>query len=428
MKICIVGGGLAGLALAVALSSSSTAGSGSDDDNDSKTNEIYIIEKGNFTSRGATFGLALNGQVALQEICPDLLIKLKEVGILLSTGGYMLPWYRVRDGLLEKARACQDIHILSQHELHSIQESSSSHQQQQEEGGQKLLKIVLDDGTSTATNHTKKELEVNMLIGADGVHSTVRRHLKATPALSSDTLCWRGAINDLPDDLKYILEEFPIAKMIKTNRGWFSIFNFNSSFEGFISWVATSKNLKAETPFDILDGIDDDEDAQVAKRLLEVSTQHELEFKTTLSTIPMISTDEGGDGVGGWGGQGLITLIGDAAHALRPASGLGGSLAFEDAVILARQLKTVSSSMSAGRRQPEENIEEALRNFESIRFTRCKAIVDDQSKLAEASYDKNAQELMEWTPEYKDWLFEGPDADLNPPIDIYVAAGGEQES
>ncbi|KAG7371931.1 zeaxanthin epoxidase [Nitzschia inconspicua] len=393
MRICIVGGGLAGLAFAVSLSNALA------EDSDVK---ISVVEQRDFSSRGATFGLALNGQVALQEICPSLLEELKSIGILLPTGGYMLPWYCVRDGLLEHARRCQNVTIVTNTSVVSAIDKCVDD-----------ILVTLEETSADGTVNTTT-VEMDLLIGADGVRSTVRSLVGAPPAVSSHTKCWRGALNDLPPHLSHVLDT-PIDKMMKTESGLFGIFNFNASLKGFVSWVATSKNLDIMTPLQALEGLEDSNDVTLARGLLEASTQQELEFSTILSTIPLEMET-------GWGGKGRITLIGDAAHALRPASGLGGSLAFEDAVLLTRAI--------AKHKDSGESMDAALREFESLRFVRCKTILDDQTRIAESGYG-TAANSFKWTPEYEKWVFAGPDADLNPPVNMYVgdeedvAEGGE---
>jgi 20S proteasome subunit beta 3 len=387
MKICIVGGGLAGLASAISLSKKISEVENND-------LEIVLVEQRDFSSRGATFGLALNGQAALHEICPMLLQELLLIGVKLPTGGYMLPWYRVRDGLLEHARQAKNVTILINTTLVSAVDQAN-------EGVLVMLKETgAGDAASTCST---TEMIVDLVVGADGVHSTVRSIIGAPPAISSHTKCWRGALNDLPPDLSHVLD-IPVAKMIKTDSGWFSIFNFNTSLTGFVSWVATSKNLDATTPLMTLEGIDNEDDLRMARGLLDASTQQELEFSTILSIIPLVTET-------GWGGKGTITMIGDAAHALRPASGLGGSLALEDAALLTRSiLKHVTTG---------EGLEKVMREFEAMRFLRCKTIVDDQTRIAEAGYGKESRTLK-WTPEYESWLFTGPNADPNPPANVYV--------
>jgi hypothetical protein len=94
MKVIVVGCSLAGLSVALGLISK--------DD----TVSVEIVEiRDTFESRGSTFGLAPNGQIALEEICPRVLEHLKSIGIFMQiSNGYMLPWWEVRDSLLEEAR------------------------------------------------------------------------------------------------------------------------------------------------------------------------------------------------------------------------------------------------------------------------------------------------------------------------------------
>ena len=90
MQVLIVGCGLAGLAAALSLTSSY------DDDADNDI-QITIVEKRrDLESKGATFGLQINGQNALNEIAGSssgkncaMLDKLINAGLLIpSSGGY----------------------------------------------------------------------------------------------------------------------------------------------------------------------------------------------------------------------------------------------------------------------------------------------------------------------------------------------------
>ena len=90
----------------------------------------------------------------------------------------------------------------------------------------------------------------------------------------------------------------------------------------------------------------------------------------------------------GWGGTGRITLIGDAAHAVRPSSGLGGSVAFEDAVVLSRLLANINNENNNDDDDDNNNsnndsnhdlVADALRQFETQRFPRVRSISDDQT-------------------------------------------------
>eukprot|EP00957_Ditylum_brightwellii_P105061 8007798-Ditylum_brightwellii.AAC.1 len=70
---------------------------------------VELIEKRTtFEKRGASFGLAKNGLKALSEICSgesyEVVNQLKEGGVSTPNGGLLLPWWEMRDTLLEGVR------------------------------------------------------------------------------------------------------------------------------------------------------------------------------------------------------------------------------------------------------------------------------------------------------------------------------------
>jgi 2-polyprenyl-6-methoxyphenol hydroxylase-like FAD-dependent oxidoreductase len=105
----------------------------------------------------------------------------------------------------------------------------------------------------------------------------------------------------------------------------------------------------------------------------------------------------------GWGGKGRVTLVGDAAHAMRPASGLGGSMAFEDAVVLCRLLLKESAPFLLDTRDSAEAL---VHQFETSRFQRVKRIWLDQWDISEKSYSKD-DKIVGWTPEFRQWVQQG---------------------
>ena len=69
--------------------------------------------------------------------------------------------------------------------------------------------------------------------------------------------------------------------------------------------------------------------------------------------------------------RGRVVLIGDAAHTTTPQLASGASIAIEDAVVLARYLRS------------EVSVESALKAFMQARFARCQMVVNNSEQLGE---------------------------------------------
>lgn len=85
---------------------------------------------------------------------------------------------------------------------------------------------------------------------------------------------------------------------------------------------------------------------------------------------------------------------------MRPIYGQGGSMAFEDSVILCRAFNKIRGAVPS-----KSAVEEALRNFENERLPRVRKLWNDQWTRSEATY---RNEIMEpWSKEFSDWVFSG---------------------
>ena len=335
--------------------------------------------------------------------------KLKSEGLLIpSSGGYMLPWWKVRDALLEEVKTREDkikIHL-----------------------GVSLDKVVEnDDGSYLATfKDSNLQLTATLLIGADGVNSVVRRNvLKLPPATPSGVYVWRGSMNTLLcEDLKQF-QDLPIARMTKLGDAIImTYFNFHSAVVGQVAWVFTVRanmlpdNIKIDcgttTPIDVMkaymDNINGGADEEMKETynlaMLAFANTHQRSDLTWSSEMAVVDLTQ--EEIG-WGGKGRITLIGDAAHSLRPASGLGGSLAFEDAALLGRYI--ARSNLSSN-----NSIEEQLRAFEKIRLPRCRSISNDQSIRSNLSYTIGFAGVPQWDQAYAKWINDGINASSEPPV------------
>jgi 2-polyprenyl-6-methoxyphenol hydroxylase-like FAD-dependent oxidoreductase len=89
---------------------------------------------------------------------------------------------------------------------------------------------------------------------------------------------------------------------------------------------------------------------------------------------------------------------------MRPASGQGGSMAFEDSVMLCRALAKAKSQDSLN---GKACMQQALREFENSRIPRVRNIWVDQWERAVMSYKKDMKPIEPWSDEYRAWVYKG---------------------
>jgi salicylate hydroxylase len=195
--------------------------------------------------------------------------------------------------------------------------------------------------------------QADVVIGADGIHSVVRRALYGddTPTYTGQ-MVWRALLkgSDVPPE---VLEPTGHSQWLAPGRHFFGYYLRGREVVNIVTqedtdkWVAEGWSIPGD-PDEMRASFPNPEPR--LKTLLSVVTQCS---KWGLFTRPL--TDR-------WGG-GKIQLIGDAAHAMLPNAGQGACQAFEDAYTLARWL-------DAERGDPVE----ALRNFRRIRIPRVHGV------------------------------------------------------
>lgn len=376
MHVVVIGAGPAGLAVALGLSHLGCT--------------VDILEKHvDFSVRGSTLGLAKNGSKALRELThdDDLQHTLLEMGIIMEmSGGSMLTWSTLHDWLLERVKAQPDRITLHMNT--------------------KILS--LDDVTDECSIKVHCEGDVvyegQLLVASDGVHSQIRSLLGLEPAIWTGKYVWRGGVvvDDNSPELEALLDKgfAPIGFKI-FGPTIVAVFNHHSSLPRKLTWVVTSGDPNVEqkttTPWELIKPLSNEEDEHhvVIKKLFEHTAPQECARSYKLSTIEIPSEDGNG-----WGGRGRVTIIGDAAHAMRPASGQGTSLAFEDCLILCRKVKGRMEQISESRK----GCEHVMREFENERLPRVRKIADTEKKMSEASYTSKPITPSE---DYKEWVFNG---------------------
>jgi 2-polyprenyl-6-methoxyphenol hydroxylase-like FAD-dependent oxidoreductase len=210
------------------------------------------------------------------------------------------------------------------------------------------VEISLDDGRRVAGD---------ILIGADGVASAVRRQLHPNegPPRRSGLLAVRGVAHDVAHHLGDISGAQYFGRGIEAGLARAS--------ERAIYWYLSVR----------------EEDAQRADPSAFVATMTQgfdgaLRAITNATRLDDLRTDElfDRDPLPDWG-AGPVTLLGDAAHPMLPHAGQGAAQALEDAVSLAGALRQ------------GVRVEESLRRYERARSARTRTVVELARRNARVS-------------------------------------------
>mmetsp|Transcript_8802 Transcript_8802/g.19752 ORF Transcript_8802/g.19752 Transcript_8802/m.19752 type:complete len:404 (-) Transcript_8802:127-1338(-) len=387
-NIIISGGGLAGLSTSLGLAKLGF--------------HVDIIEcRKEWLQQGSAFGLAANGRNALKELFPspkslDLLV---EKGIYVKEhDSYLLVWYMVRDALLEEVKKCSSIDIHMGKTIERYDDTSD----------QSEIEVVVKDVENA---NEKKKLTGSLLIAADGVYSNIREMAGLEPAKFATKTKWRGTIPHVPKGS--ILEPFldkgilPLlmdesTKGMQTGHTLINMFNFHPKIHRKMTFVlnASVTDLPPGThPKELFRKyMPDLYHQQILEEVYNLADDRELRYPLAMAVIELPE-----DGSKGWGGRGRVLFVGDSAHAMRPASGLGGALAFEDAAVLCRLLK----SSGSGSLETKLSAEALVREFEASRFDRVKMIWDNQWEISEGVYKNKSYASAGWSPDFAAWVKQG---------------------
>lgn len=331
MKVMIVGGGVGGLTLGLALHARGI--------------EAEIFEQ---ASEVRELGVGINTLPhAIKELANlGLLERLDQVGIRTSEliyklangqdilrqprglgAGYDVPQFSIHRGKLQKLLFEVAVERLGPERVHM---------------GQRLVRFSQDDqgveGVFVTRDGTESIHPGSVLIGADGIHSTIRRHYHPNQGDPSwnGMLMWRGAAWWKPylDGKSMIIAGGMSAKLVL-----YPIFNDPDNQPGKIlmNWVIGAKLGDGSTPIPHRDdwskpGLMSDVMPHVTGTfdLPELDIEALIAATPEFYVYPMCDRDP----LERWT-DGRITLLGDAAHPMYPVGSNGASQAVLDAVALA---------------------------------------------------------------------------------------------
>jgi 2-polyprenyl-6-methoxyphenol hydroxylase-like FAD-dependent oxidoreductase len=190
-------------------------------------------------------------------------------------------------------------------------------------------------------------IEASALIGADGLHSTVRSllHPEEGPLAWSGTRMWRGVTE--------MAEPFLTGRsMVLATDGTASLVAYPIG-RNRINWVCLVRvGEPGVLPEDGSAGTPDDHREGLQKEALShyegwslgwLDVTELVERSEHILEYPMVDRDP----LPAWG-RGRVTLLGDAAHPMYPAGANGASQAVLDARVLAYELAVADGDVPAG--------------------------------------------------------------------------------
>jgi 2-polyprenyl-6-methoxyphenol hydroxylase-like FAD-dependent oxidoreductase len=215
--------------------------------------------------------------------------------------------------------------------------------------------VEQDGGGVVARGADGSEERGDLLVGADGLGSVVRRAIADVPIRYAWYTAWRG-VSPVPVEPGRLTESWGVGER----------FGLVDIGRGRTYWFATKNAPEGET---------DEPGGRKAEIVRRFSGWHE-----PIAAVAE-AADEGGilrndvyylEPLRRWS-EGRVVLVGDAAHATTPGVGQGAAQAIEDAVVL------------AGRLAPGGDLAAALAEYEAIRRPRAEAVLKMSRRVDKAA-------------------------------------------
>ena len=225
----------------------------------------------------------------------------------------------------------------------------------------KQLREFDDKGEVTAHFIDGASATAHLLVGADGLHSAVRKqYVNDGEPIYSGCFAWRGVVTGevaaLPPDSGMMIfgagEQFGAMRIGQGRIYWFAT-------------IVDKKGAQGRTrKKDILHYFEDW--TSPAPELIKMTEPEEILTHDLYDRKP----------ISDWG-KGVVTLLGDAAHPMVPFIGQGGCQALEDSIALGASLKEAPTFASG------------LRRYENLRKTRTAAFVKQSRRAMNLQMSKS---------------------------------------
>jgi 2-polyprenyl-6-methoxyphenol hydroxylase-like FAD-dependent oxidoreductase len=341
----VIGGGIAGPVTAMALRKAGIDAT------------VYEAYDRTADGVGGMLGIAPNGLHALDVIdAGDIVRRIGEPVssmIIESWTGKRLAEFGGPDGL-------PVFHAVWRSELNSALHDEATGRGVRIEHGRRLIRAEQSNTGVTAYFADGSTADADILIGADGIRSTVRPMIDpAAPKPRYTGLLGFGARASRSDTLG-LGSTHGSMHMTFGRRAFFA---YSVADDGRVGWFA---NLPHRTPLSLTEAraVGAAEwlrvlreafaaDRTPAPDILRVVDPAELVIVGALEDLPTVPT---------WS-RGRLVLLGDSAHATSPSSGQGASIAVESAVQLARCLRDLPT------------VPAAYAAFEQLRRARVERII-----------------------------------------------------
>ena len=330
-KIAIIGGGIAGLTFARSLTN--------------KDYEIHIFEKKeSFSEIGAAISVFPNALCVMDDL--DLLEE-----ILQNGGQFKTVYLKTSKGkVLSKSEPKSDYPVICIHraDLHRILlKNIEAHLY----NNYSLKNIAhLDNGQITIQFENGEDRVFDAVIGADGIHSEVRKHIinDGEPIFRGYNI-WRGVVKT-NFDIGYGSETYGIGKRV----------GIVPIKDGVYGWWATCNEAYMQ----------DDSPEGTKNKLNRLFGDWHYPIPDLMNNTEVILKNSLIDRKPhkGWS-KGNAILLGDAAHPTTPNLGQGGCMAIEGAYILAKSIQKYGLT------------KKAFNRYEELQYPRSENIVNESLKL-----------------------------------------------